>query len=81
MIEPPSLRSGSAFWTVKNSPFTFTSKVWSKWASVAAASGAMYGAGIGALIGREHWEEFDVGVGVAGNAGAGRIGIGLRYAF
>src|SRR3984957_7148564 len=41
MIEPPSLKSGSAFWTVKNSPFTFTSKVWSKWASVAAASGAI----------------------------------------
>ena len=41
MIEPPSRNSGRAFCTVKNSPFTFTSKVWSKCASVAASSGAM----------------------------------------
>src|ERR1700760_994995 len=38
MIEPPSLKRGRAFCTVKNSPFTWTSKVWSKWASVANAS-------------------------------------------
>jgi hypothetical protein len=30
IIEPPSLKRGSAFCTVKNRPFTFTSKVWSK---------------------------------------------------
>src|ERR1700691_1217133 len=38
---PPPLKRGRAFCTVKNSPFTFTSKVWSKWASVASASGAI----------------------------------------
>ena len=29
MMEAPSFRSGSAFWTVKSSPLTFVSKIWS----------------------------------------------------
>jgi hypothetical protein len=29
MMEAPSFRSGSAFWTVKSSPLTFVSKVFS----------------------------------------------------
>ena len=38
MIDPPSRNSGSAFWTVKSSPRTLTSKILSKCSSVISPS-------------------------------------------
>ena len=46
-----------------------------------AVSGAIYGAGIGALIGKERWEEFDVGARTALRVQRGRVGVGLAYTF
>ena len=40
IIDPPSLRSGSAFWTVKRVPFTLIAKILSKWSSVISPSAA-----------------------------------------
>ncbi len=46
-----------------------------------ALSGAMYGAGIGALIGKEDWEELDLGVKTGLVTDGRRIGLGLKYRF
>ncbi|MEO8334779.1 MAG: hypothetical protein ABI664_07395 [bacterium] len=44
-------------------------------------TGAFYGAGIGALIGRERWEQFDLGTRTSVRVQGGRIGLGLEFAF
>ncbi len=44
MIEPPLRKSGSAFCTVKSSPFTFMSKVLSKCSSVIEPNGHEFAA-------------------------------------
>ena len=46
-----------------------------------ALSGAAYGAGIGALVGRERWERFDVPALTSLDIRGGRIGVGLAIAF
>lgn len=46
-----------------------------------AGAGAFYGAGIGALIGKERWEDFDLGVRTSVRVHHGRVGVGLAYSF
>jgi hypothetical protein len=44
-------------------------------------SGAFYGATFGALIGRERWEQFDLGPHTSLRIRAGRVGVGLEFGF
>jgi hypothetical protein len=46
-----------------------------------ALSGAFYGAGIGAIVGRERWDQFDVGARTSLRIDRGRIGIGMQFGF
>jgi hypothetical protein len=46
-----------------------------------ALSGAIYGAGIGALIGRERWDQFDLAPRTSLRIQSGRIGLGLEFGF
>lgn len=46
-----------------------------------AVTGAIYGAGIGALIGRERWEQFDLSPRTSLDMRQGRIGLGLSFGF
>src|SRR5262245_65468403 len=43
MIDPPSVKSGSAIWTVKSSPLTLMLKTLSKWSSAIDPSGVNAG--------------------------------------
>lgn len=43
--------------------------------------GALYGAGIGALIGREHWDQFDLAQRTSLRIERGRIGVGMQFGF
>lgn len=49
--------------------------------AVFALVGAIYGAGIGALIGREHWETFDLAPRTSLRLQRSRIGIGVALNF
>jgi hypothetical protein len=48
---------------------------------VFALTGAIYGAGIGALIGRERWDAFDLAPQTSLRIERGRIGVGLQVGF
>lgn len=60
---------------------TVTSGDRAGFAALMIAGGAIDGAGIGALIGREHWDRFDLGVRTSLHGPEGRLGLGVRYAF
>ncbi len=45
---------------------------------LAAVSGLLYGAGIGALIGRERWDKFELPVRVSVRPGANGVALSLR---
>lgn len=49
--------------------------------ALAAVSGAVYGAGIGALIGRERWERFDMPARTSLDIREGRMAVRLAIAF
>jgi hypothetical protein len=51
------------------------------WVGVNGASGALWGAGIGALIGRERWEPFDLQHHAALELRSGGASLALRYDF
>ncbi len=44
-------------------------------------SGAFYGVVIGAIVGRERWESFDLASRTSLNVQPGRVGAGLRFTF
>ncbi|MEO5818325.1 MAG: hypothetical protein ABIT20_23850 [Gemmatimonadaceae bacterium] len=44
-----------------------------------ALSGAFYGAGIGAIVGRERWDQFDLASRTALHVGRGRIGLAVGF--
>ncbi len=47
--------------------------------AVFALAGVVYGAGIGALIGREHWDAFDLASRTSLEVGRGRIGLTVGF--
>jgi len=49
--------------------------------AIFALTGAIYGAGIGALIGRERWDAFDLAPRTALRIHRGRIGVGMQFGF
>jgi hypothetical protein len=51
------------------------------WLGMNAFGGAIWGAGIGALVGREHWEPFDVQRHAALGVRPGGASFALRYEF
>jgi hypothetical protein len=48
---------------------------------LSALSGALWGAGIGALVGRERWDSFDLAPRTVLHTSAGAAMIGIRLAF
>lgn len=51
------------------------------WVATSTLSGVAYGALIGALVGREHWESFDLSRHTAVNFAPHGASLGLRYEF
>jgi hypothetical protein len=57
------------------------SEVAASWMGMCVLSGVFYGAGIGALVGREHWDRFELPQRAATNMRDGQMTIAMRLQF